>query len=147
LLIAGDGGLREELEGTVKARRLPVSFAGFLNQSEIPAAYAAADFLVLPSQSETWGLVVNEGMACGLPAIVSDRVGCAEDLVVPSSTGLLYRSGDASELGRRLVEMASNGEARSEMGRAACELVTHHYTVERAVVGTIEALRVVSPPA
>jgi glycosyltransferase involved in cell wall biosynthesis len=52
------------------------SFAGFLNQSEIASAYAGADAIVLPSESETWGLVVNEAMACGIPAIVSHHCGC-----------------------------------------------------------------------
>ncbi len=81
LLIVGDGPLSGELKVRVVRDQLPVSFTGFLNQGEIAQAYAAADFLLLPSRSETWGLVVNEAMACGLPAIVSDGVGCAEDLV------------------------------------------------------------------
>jgi glycosyltransferase involved in cell wall biosynthesis len=58
------------------------SFTGFLNQTEISRAYVAADCLVLPSDhGETWGLVVNEALASGLPCIVSDACGCAEDLV------------------------------------------------------------------
>jgi len=58
------------------------SFAGFLNQTEISRAYVAADCLVLPSDhGETWGLVVNEALASGLPCLVSDACGCAEDLV------------------------------------------------------------------
>jgi glycosyltransferase involved in cell wall biosynthesis len=61
--------------------RPPASFAGFLNQTEISRAYVAADCLVLPSdQGETWGLVVNEALASGLPCLVSDACGCAEDL-------------------------------------------------------------------
>jgi glycosyltransferase involved in cell wall biosynthesis len=60
----------------------PASFAGFLNQTEISRAYVAADCLVLPSDhGETWGLVVNEALASGLPCIVSDACGCSEDLV------------------------------------------------------------------
>ena len=59
----------------------PASFTGFLNQTEISRAYVAADCLVLPSdQGETWGLVVNEALASGLPCLVSDACGCAEDL-------------------------------------------------------------------
>lgn len=59
----------------------PASFTGFLNQTEISRAYVAADVLVLPSDyHETWGLVVNEAMASGLPCIISDRCGCAPDL-------------------------------------------------------------------
>ncbi|HET9765197.1 MAG TPA: glycosyltransferase family 4 protein, partial [Thermoanaerobaculia bacterium] len=92
LLVAGEGPLGDELRATAAREKLPVTFAGFLNQSEIPAAYVATDFLVLPSRSETWGLVVNEAMACGLPAVVSDGVGCAEDLVEPGATGFVYRT-------------------------------------------------------
>jgi glycosyltransferase involved in cell wall biosynthesis len=60
------------------------SFTRFLNQTEISRAYVAADCLVLPSDyGETWGLVVNEAIASGLPCIVSRACGCAEDLVDP----------------------------------------------------------------
>lgn len=75
------------------------SFTGFLNQSEIARAYVAADALVLSSDAdETWGLVVNEAMACGLPAIVSDACGAAEDLVVPLDPHLSYPCGDVKAL-------------------------------------------------
>ncbi len=78
LLIVGSGEQEGEAREYAEERNLPVTLAGFLNQTEITRAYAAADCLVLPSDwGETWGLVVNEAMACGLPAIVSDRVGCA----------------------------------------------------------------------
>jgi glycosyltransferase involved in cell wall biosynthesis len=80
------------------------SFIGFLNQSEISRAYAAADCLVLPSDAqETWGLVVNEAMASGLPCIVSDACGCAEDLVNPIRPDLCYPVGDISALERAMA--------------------------------------------
>ena len=61
--------------------KLRASFTGFLNQTQVSRAYVAADVLALPSDyDETWGLVVNEAMASGLPCIISDRCGCAEDL-------------------------------------------------------------------
>jgi glycosyltransferase involved in cell wall biosynthesis len=82
-----DAETRAELDSAVPisalslAARPPASFAGFLNQTEISGAYVAADFLVLPSDhGETWGLVVNEALASGLPCLVSDACGCAEDL-------------------------------------------------------------------
>jgi glycosyltransferase involved in cell wall biosynthesis len=88
LLVVGDGELRGEAERFVRERGLPVTFAGFLNQTEVTRAYAVADCLVLPSDyGETWGLVVNEAMACGLPAVVSDRVGCGPDLIEEGVTG------------------------------------------------------------
>ena len=80
------------------------SFVGFLNQSEISRAYVAADCLVLPSDAtETWGLVVNEAMASGLPCIVSNACGCAEDLVQPIRPDLCYPLGDISALAHAMA--------------------------------------------
>lgn len=112
ILMAGDGELRGELEA--KARGLEVlcgrpvvTFIGFLNQTEVPKAYVAADCLILASDTgETWGLVVNEALACGTPAIVSDHCGCAEDLAQPLGSDFVYNCGDvrglADRMGRRL---------------------------------------------
>ena len=72
----------------------PVSFAGFQNQSRMPAWYGLADVLALTSESETWGLVANEAMSCGVPVVVSDRAGCADDLVDEALTGRRFRCGD-----------------------------------------------------
>jgi glycosyltransferase involved in cell wall biosynthesis len=89
------------------------SFAGFLNQTKISDAYVAADCLVLPSDyGETWGLVVNEAMASGLPCIVSDAVGCGEDLVVPINPRLRYRMGDIGSLARALEEVRNAPPSR-----------------------------------
>jgi glycosyltransferase involved in cell wall biosynthesis len=80
------------------------TFAGFLNQTEISKAYAAADCLVLPSDyGETWGLVVNEAMASGTPCIISDQCGCAEDLGRVSGN-VIFRCGDLRQLAERLKE-------------------------------------------
>lgn len=99
LLMVGDGDLREDCERLVERRGLPVTFAGFLNQSEIVDAYVASDCLALPSDhGETWGLVVNEAMACGRPAIVSDQAGCHLDLVRVGETGWVHRFGDWAQL-------------------------------------------------
>ena len=79
-LMVGGGPLDFELR-TV-AENLPnVTFGGFKNQTEMPAALATADVVLLPSEYEPWGLIVNEAMACGLVPVVSDAVGCAPDLV------------------------------------------------------------------
>src|SRR5262249_29603468 len=80
------------------------SFIGFLNQSEIHRAYVAADCLVLPSDAkETWGLVVNEAMASGLPCTVSAAGGWAEDLVKPIRPDLCYPVGDINALERAMA--------------------------------------------
>lgn len=99
LWLVGDGPLREELDSFAREHDLPVSFLGFVNQSALPATYAAADCLVLPSDGEeTWGLVVNEAFACGVPAIVSNEAGCAPELVVEGETGWLMQRPDAGHL-------------------------------------------------
>ena len=91
------------------------SFTGFLNQLEIPRAYAAADVLVLPSESETWGLVVNEALACGLPCVVSDACGSAEDLVTPLDPRLCYPVGDVEALARAIRHVANHPPSAQAM--------------------------------
>ena len=117
-LMAGDGPLRAECEEQARHAGAPVRFAGFLNQSRISEAYAAADALVLPSQTETWGLVVNEAMASGLPCIVSEQVGCSPDVIERGTTGEVHVMGDVDDLARLLVEYADSGRLAS-MGAAA----------------------------
>jgi len=120
---------------------LPASFAGFLNQGEIPAAYAAADALVLPSDSgETWGLVVNEAMACGLPAIVSDEVGCGPDLVERGRTGFVFPLDDVRALAQLMATLAEAPHQANAMGQSARERVLGQYRVEHAAKAVAEAI-------
>ncbi len=95
LHILGDGAQRTELETLARTMKHRIEFHGFVTQSQLPSFFASADLFVLASSEETWGLVVNEAMACGLPCIVSDRCGCAIDLV-PSS--MKFRCGRSREL-------------------------------------------------
>jgi glycosyltransferase involved in cell wall biosynthesis len=139
VLVAGDGPLRTTCEEAALALGVPTTFAGFLNQSEMPKAYAAADVLVLPSdRQETWGLVVNEAMASGLPAIVSDAAGCVSDLIVAGETGYAYPAGNVEALADALRAIRASGRA-AEMGRAASERV-RDYSVDRAADGVLEAV-------
>jgi glycosyltransferase involved in cell wall biosynthesis len=108
LLLLGDGPLREALRGY--ERRLPVRCLGFINQSELPSWYAAGDILALPSGREPWGLVVNEGMACGLIPVVSDAVGCGPDLV--AGIGEVFPAGDVGALAHALGRVADEAPAR-----------------------------------
>lgn len=133
LLMLGDGQLRAEIREYEK--RLPVRCLGFINQSELPAWYACGDLLVLPSDIEQWGLVVNEGMACGLVPVVSDAVGCAEDLV--KGVGEIYPVGDVDALAAALTRAAVNpGDRRAGMGMrlSAFSLAETARGYERAAV-------------
>lgn len=140
LLLAGDGTLRSAIEDEARALGVGTHFAGFLNQSLIPRAYAAADVLALPSDArETWGLVVNEAMASQLPAVVSFDAGCAPDLILESRTGHVIPMGDVKQLGARMGSLAANpGQARA-MGSAARQHVAA-FSVDAAAAGVIEAL-------
>jgi len=139
LLMVGDGPLRPELQRA--AEGLPIVFAGFLNQSQIVRAYAASDCLVLPSDAgETWGLVVNEAMACGLPAIVSDQVGCAVDIVRPEETGAIYPCRDVGRLAACMKEAVDAPERWAEYGKTAKARIESGYCFERVVEGVVSAL-------
>lgn len=119
LLFAGDGALRDGVRAALARPGAPAgTLAGFLNQSEIPAAFVAADCLVLPSDHrETWGLVVNEALACGLPPVVSDRCGCAEDLAAPLGEAHVFPCGDISSLADRLARVARHPPPSEQLAR------------------------------
>ena len=139
VLVAGDGPLRGACERLAGQRRLPVSFAGFLNQSRLPDAYAAADVLVLPSGAgETWGLVVNEAMASGRPAVVSRAAGCCADLVVENETGRAFACGDVAGLADVLAGYARDPAAAARQGAAAAERV-RAFGLDAAAEGIVEA--------
>jgi glycosyltransferase involved in cell wall biosynthesis len=105
------------IDAAPAADKPSASFAGFLNQQhEINRAYVAADALVLPSNAkETWGLVVNEAMAGGLPCVVSAACGCADDLVLPLFPKLSFPAGDIDALMRSLAEAMANPPRASQL--------------------------------
>jgi glycosyltransferase involved in cell wall biosynthesis len=108
IAFAGSGELEPELRQIAAASSVDADFMGFVNQSELPAVYASADLLVLPSDSqETWGLVVNEAMACGIPAVVSDAVGCGPDLIEAGKTGATFPFGDTAALAAAIRNVLS----------------------------------------
>jgi glycosyltransferase involved in cell wall biosynthesis len=137
-LMVGDGWLRQKCEEFVKKSNVPVRFAGFLNQSEIVKAYVAADVLILASESETWGLVVNEAMACGLPCLVSDQVGCGPDMIVANVTGAVFPVADIDGLA---ALMAVSPQHFSRMGENA-RTKAGAYSLNSAVEGIVRACAV-----
>jgi len=145
-LMVGDGPLRASCEDLVRERKAPIRFTGFLNQSQIIKAYVASDALVLPSDGgETWGLVVNEAMACARPCIVSDSVGCGPDLVIPQKTGSIFSLGNVDALAISMLEFAGNPKRMISMGIAARSGLIN-YSVETAVDGIIKSLAATLEP-
>jgi glycosyltransferase involved in cell wall biosynthesis len=137
-LMVGDGPLKAECERVATAQGAPIKFAGFLNQSEMPMAYVAADALVVSSDGgETWGLVVNEAMACGRPCFVSDKVGCGPDLIQPGKTGAVFPLGNI----RVLTNLLLSFEAAEllAMGQHA-KMNKGTNSIQGAVDGVLQAL-------
>ncbi len=135
----GAGEARPSLERAADDIGIPAIFHGFVNQSGLPAVYAAADLIVSPSV-ETWGLVVNEAMACGLPAVVSDAVGCGPDLIEEGRTGMIFPLGDVAALARAIEAVLAFDPARTREAIAARMAV---YSPIRTAQGIMAAAAVV----
>jgi glycosyltransferase involved in cell wall biosynthesis len=130
LLFVGDGELMPALKTALAEPGVPAAtLIGFLNQSRIPEAFAAADCLVLPSDyGETWGLVVNEALASGLPAIVSDHCGCAADLGLAQGTGHVFPFGDIPALATAINRVEAHTPSP-----ASLMLLIERHSIDRTV--------------
>jgi glycosyltransferase involved in cell wall biosynthesis len=141
LLIVGAGEQGRALHEKVRRDAIPdVKFAGYLRQSEIPAAYRASDIFTLFSNYEPWGLVVNEAMHCGLPVVASERVGSAYDLIQEAVTGHVVDHRDVHQLADRLRVLVGDPELRQTMGQAARAHATA-WNYDRAADGIARAAR------
>ncbi len=138
LIAAGSGPLEPELHREAERLGARLKVLGFMNQKQLGEIYSAADCLVLPSGAhESWGLVVNEAMATGLPAVVSDHVGCGPDLIVAGETGERHRTGDVDDLARCLDRVRTRG-ARTTMADT-CRGRVARYDFAAATVGLVAA--------
>ncbi len=141
VVFLGAGKLQEQIELAASIDPpVQVRFPGFQNQRAMSAYYHAADCLVLPSlRDETWGLVVNEALAHGVPAVVSHAVGCAPDLVQDGVTGAIFDAGDADSLATalgRVFPLLNNAAAR-----ARCRELVSVYSVANAARGIAAAFQ------
>jgi len=124
LVFVGDGDARSPLEkeaasisgGTIR-------FTGFAQREQLGSYYGLADALVLPTYTDTWGMVVNEAMACGLPVIVSRAAGCAADLIRENWNGLLVAAKDVRGLESAMRLLAEQTELRTTMGANSAEQI------------------------
>ncbi|HUS89460.1 MAG TPA: glycosyltransferase family 4 protein, partial [Desulfosporosinus sp.] len=120
IIMLGDGPLRTSvLERGREVLGSRFLFQGFVNQSKLGQYYLAADAFVLPSECETWGLVVNEAMQFSLPVITSDGVGCNKDLVIEGKTGFVFPRGNRTALEIVLRRVQSDPLRARKMGQNA----------------------------
>ena len=125
LLILGDGELKPLIEESVARLNLQdaVRLPGFIQYDKLPVYLALADALILPSTSEQWGLVVNEAMAAGLPVLVSERCGCAEDLVEKGGNGYPFDPENVDQLALQMQIVAADRQALMAMGVRSREII------------------------
>ncbi len=121
LCIAGEGSERRSLEALAHELDVRLLLPGALPHERLPELYVAADVFALPSLHEPWGVVVNEAAACGLPLVLSDRVGAAPDLLEDGVNGALVRAGDIGALAAALRRFADDPAARIAAASASRE--------------------------
>lgn len=146
LLFVGNGELEVQLKESTqlhhkKDKLQNVHFMDFQNQSQMPAVYQACDLFCLPSQGpgETWGLAINEAMAAGKAILVSDKVGCAPDLILKNKNGDIFTSGDLTDLKNKLRILCTHRESLLAMGQVSKRII-ENWTFEQQVNIFIEAL-------
>ena len=144
LLIVGAGPGEQELQRFCKEQGLHnIYFQGFQQYTSLPESYALADVCVLPSDSEVWGLVVNEALASGLYVLCSNHAGAAPDLIREGWNGELFDPSDSAQLAQ-LIHGAKNRLAELHAQRdAIAEHALREFSIERSAAGILNAVRMV----
>ena len=122
LLLAGEGPERLRLSGLAASLGVRLVLTGDVEWERIVELYVAADVFALLSGREPWGVVVNEAAACGLPLLLSDRVGAAHDLLRNGENGFLVPAGDVESAARALRELVDDPALRIAQGARSREL-------------------------
>ena len=143
LVLLGDGPLKSDLCRLISDLGLQdsVLLPGFKQYPDLPAYYAQAGVFIHASTTEQWGLVVNEAMASGLPVLVSNRCGCAADLVQEGRNGFTFDPYNIEEMANAMMQAWSLEQgARSEMGAKSREIIAN-WGPERFATGLQSAMR------
>ena len=140
LVVAGEGAERRALRALAEELGVRLLLTGDVDWERIVELYAAADVFALLSEREPWAVVVNEAAACGLPLVLSDRVGAAHDLLHDGENGRLVGPGDVGAVATALRVLAADPELRRAWGARSRELVAD-WGYGPSVEGFLEAVR------
>jgi glycosyltransferase involved in cell wall biosynthesis len=140
VVIAGAGPERQHLEDLAQALGLRPVFLGHLDRDAVIDAYAACDVFALLSRHEPWAVVVNEAAACGLPLVLSDRVGAAHDLLEDGANGVLVPADDVMAAAKALSHFASDPDARRRAGERSAAIASS-WGYEPSVDAFVTAVR------
>ncbi len=142
LVFAGDGASRLQLAKQAAAIHPGyVVLAGFVHREKLAELYALSDALVLPTHSDTWGLVVNEAMACGLPVIATDVAGCVPDLVEDGDNGFIVPARNVGALAGAMTRLSDLKTVARMGARSASRILA--FTPEACAEGMAKAVRFV----
>lgn len=144
LVFVGDGALMPQIKAAAADDPRIVCLGWIKDQQQLISIITASSFLVLPSEHEPWGAVVNEAMACSIPVIASDRVGAAVELIESGSEGFVYPLGDVAQLSEFIRELIENKTLRAQMGHAAgakAKAYGHLFAARNLVEGASKAAR------
>jgi glycosyltransferase involved in cell wall biosynthesis len=147
LVLVGDGRNLENIR-SLSRDVTGIIFAGPQFSDSLCQYYALARALIVPSISDPWGLVVNEGMASGLPVIVSRGCGAAKTLVREGENGWTFEPGDDETLTKLMINASSlPSEALKEMGRKSQSIISE-WSLDRFADGVLKAIKIPRrPPA
>jgi glycosyltransferase involved in cell wall biosynthesis len=123
LVLLGEGEQKDELQRLAQNNK-NIRFEAGVPWYEVAEYLALADVLVLPSESEPWGLVVNEAMICGLPVLVSETSGCVDDLVRVGQNGFTFNPHQKTDLVAKMRYFIQNATTLSRMGETSKAIVT-----------------------
>ncbi|TAH03944.1 MAG: glycosyltransferase [Sphingobacteriales bacterium] len=144
LLFVGNGELEKALKETAKRskKRHFIFFEDFKNQEILPAYYQACDLFCLPSKGpgETWGLAVNEAMAASKAILISNKVGCAANLIVEGANGYVFEVGNSKRIAENLRLLLFEKENLVKMGQASKNMI-NNYTFKIQAQNIINALK------
>lgn len=102
-----------------------IFFVNHIEIDQMPKVYGISDVFVLPSLEETWGLVVNEAMAAGLPVITTDKVGSSIDLVKNDINGFIVKSKSSEQIYLKLKKILSKNGKAEIMGNNSLKLINN----------------------
>ena len=141
IIMVGNGHLEHEIKAS-SADCSNIIFLDFQNQRNMPVVYRLGDLFILPSKSETWGLGVNEAMACGKGVLVSDRCGCAADLVINDQNGYVFSIERTNDLLSKIKDLLVHKERVKIMGLASSKKVEDFsfLNTARAIEMTIKTI-------
>jgi len=143
LVLVGDGEERPLIEKAMVENGVGafIHLAGAKTYTQLPDYYGLASAFIHASTTEQWGLVVNEAMASGLPVLVSNRCGCASDLVREGANGFTFDPSDVESIAQKMFQISNNVAALSSLGNASREIIAN-WSPEKFARGMSQAVNV-----